>query len=231
MTLVLGACLFLPSLASASDLHLDVEAGTELPIAVGVNVALELPHNLRVSTGLGYLPQSYVALINTVVEGFPNTYDAATGELIEETLQDSLIWRTHVGWRMPSGFYGDVGYGLATLGGGTSTEALLSALIPDAQAPGITSASYAVGSTLHMLDAEVGWKRVFANNMTFRAAVGIAATVAASATVDSESEPDRPAARRLVDQFEAATETYLVETYTDYVITPVFTMAVGYRLF
>ena len=37
--------------------------------------------------------------------------------------------------------------------------------------------------------------------------------------------------QRLIDQFETATEKYLVDTYTTYVITPVFTFAVGYRLF
>ncbi len=228
---ILWVCFVLPSAGQASDLHLDFEFGTDMPISVGTTVSLELPYDLRFSSSLGYLPDGYVKLINSVVESFPDTYDEATGDLIEETLQDALIWRTHVGWYIASGWYIDAGYGLATLGGGTSTEALISALIPDASTSGNGTTIFDVGSTLHMFDAELGWKHVFQKRFTFRAALGLAATVAASATVSAQSSPEGARRQRWLEQFESRTEQYLVDTYTNYVITPVFTLSVGYRLF
>lgn len=218
--------------ASASDVQVDLEIGTEVPIAVGGTLALEWSSGLRASTGLGYLPGSYVALINEVVQSFPDSYDAATGDLIEETLQNSLIWRTHVGWRLPHGMYVDGGYGLAALGGGTSTEALLSALTArEASSGGNSSRTYSVGSVLHMLDLEFGWKTVFQERFTFRTGIGVAATVAASASVKADELPTQPRRQNFVKEFEDFSEEYLVDTYTTYVFSPVLTIAFGYRLF
>ncbi len=224
--------LLLAQPVAASDMHLDVEVGTELPIALGLSVGLEWPNGLRASSSAGYLPGRYVALINEVVQSVPNSYDSTTGDLIEETLQDSLIWRTHIGWQLPYGMYADAGYGLAALGGGTSTEALLAGLTGRA-APSTSgnARTYAVGSTLHMLDAEFGWKRVYRERFTVRAAIGVAATVAATATVEADSKPNQSARRRLIEEFESFSERYLVDTYTTYMFSPVITMSLGYRLF
>lgn len=229
---ILAFALVTSAPAVASDLHLDVEVGTELPIAVGGTLALEWSSGLRASTGVGYLPGAYVALINEVVQSFPDAYDDATGDLIEQTLQNSLIWRTHVGWQLPHGMYIDGGYGLAALGGGTSTEALLSGLTGrDAPSPSASSRSYSVGSVLHMLDLEFGWKTVFRERLTFRTGLGVAATIAASATVEADDLPVQPSRQRLVREFEDFSERYLVDTYTTYVFSPVVTIALGYRLF
>ncbi len=217
--------------AFAEDVRLDIELGTDLPVAVGGTITARWSSGLRLSTGVGYLPRSYVALINEVVQQFPYSYDAATGDLIEETLQNSLIWHTHLGWQSEVGLYIDAGYRLAALGGGTSTEALLIA-ITDWQGSNQTNASanYDVTSALHMVDLEVGWTTDINEKWSFRTALGVAATVAASATVTSESRPTGPARQRFVNEFEAFSERYLVDTYTEYVFTPVITVAVGYRL-
>ena len=218
--------------AWAKPAHLDIEIGTELPISVGATASATWASGLRVSTGVGYLPRTYVEWINEVVQQFPYSYDAATGDLIEETLQDSLIWRTHIGWQWDFGLYVDGGYGLAALGGGTSTEALLAGLT-GYEATNFTpnSGAYAVRSVLHMADLEVGWKTLIAHGWTFRTGLGVAATFAASSTVESESPSTARARQRLVSEFEAFSERYLVDTYTQYVITPVLTIALGYRLF
>ena len=63
--------------------------GTNLPVSVGGAVTARWSNGLRLSSGLGYLPRSYVALINEAVQQFPYSHDAATGDLIEETLQNS----------------------------------------------------------------------------------------------------------------------------------------------
>lgn len=222
----------LASTAQAQEIHLDLEASTDVPVALGVTAGLELPLGLRASSSLGTLPRGYVSLINAVVQSFPNTYNQATGDLIEQTLQSSLVWRSHVGWATSLGLYFDAGYGLVALGGGTSTEALLAA-VTGQQAPGQGGASqdYAITSTLHMLDLEVGWKGELGEGFTLRAGLGLAGTLAASSSVDAEFTPARPAGQRLVKEFEAYAEGYLVDTYTSYVFTPVISLGLGYRLF
>ena len=217
--------------AQADDIRVDIELGTELPLALGGKLTARWVNGLRASTGLGYLPRSYVALINEVVQQFPYSYDAATGDLIEETLQNSLIWHLHLGWQSNFGLYVDAGYRLAALGGGTSTEALLVA-ITDWQggSQNSPSANYDVSSTLHMADLEVGWGVDIDERWSFRTALGIAATLAASATVGATDAPTGPARQRFVTEFESFSERYLVNTYTEYVFTPVISIALGYRL-
>ena len=231
LSLVVAICVLHASPVFAEDVRLDVEMGTDLPVSVGGKITARWSNGLRVSTGLGYLPRAYVALINEVVQQFPYSYDAATGDLIEETLQNSLIWHTHLGWQTELGLYIDTGYRLAALGGGTSTEALLVA-ITDWQGSSQTNASanYDVTSVLHMVDLEVGWTTDIDEKWSFRTALGVAATLAASATVESETTPRGPSRQRFVNEFEAFSERYLVDTYTEYVITPVITVGVGYRL-
>ena len=230
LTLAVFFVIFLSSTTRAVAVpHVDLELGTELPISVGGTVSVEWPFGLRASTSLGYLPRAYVSLINEVVQSFPDSYDDETGDLIEETLQRSLIWRTHLGWRGWFGLYFDAGYGLAALGGGTSSQALLAALTGrmSVSRDGQTS-EYAVSSVLHMVDAEIGWKIVFSERFTFRTALGVAATISASADVDAQFQSNRP---QLVAEFERFSEAYLVDTYETYVISPVITVALGYRLF
>lgn len=219
-----------PSLAQ-DDFHLDLEVGTEFPISVGANMVMTYPNGLRLSTGLGYLPNAYVEVINEVVQSFPYSYDDATGDLIEETLKDSLIWHLHAGWQSGVGVYVETGYRLTALGGGTSSEALLAG-ITDWERTGEFNGSsgYDVSSVLHMVDIEIGWTTIIDERWTFRTALGGAATVAASTTVSAQTSPTGRTRQRFVEEFESFSENYLVDTYTEYVFTPVFTVAVGYRL-
>jgi hypothetical protein len=139
------------------------------------------------------------------------------------------VWRTHVGVR-PSpklGLYGDVGYGLVTLGGSTTTSDILAAVtgatFPAADAT--TTKMLSVKSTLHMLDVEIGWALPIADHVQLRGAVGGAFTVAASTTVSPDFTPRAPAA---MSQFANASARYLDHELESYVFTPVFTVGAAY---
>ena len=233
LTLSLVGSIFLGvgSSAQAKVEHLDLEVGTDLAFAMNVTLASEWPHGIRLSTSVGYMPELYVALINEVVQLFPYGYDDTVGNVIEQTLKHSLVWRTHVGWAFAKGWYIDVGYGLGTLGGGATAAELL-AVAAGRDVPNIEGFTLVtVGSTLHMIDAEIGWKGLIFDKWTLRTAIGFAGTLSASAAVDSLvpfRDPDRQAAAA---EFETFSEDYLVDTYTRYVFAPVLTVAVGYRFF
>ena len=75
-----------------------VEANTDFPLSVGGRLGVESPWRLRLSTSLGYLPPAYVEVVNdTAVE--LRAYGRNEADLIENSLKNSLVWRTHVGWR------------------------------------------------------------------------------------------------------------------------------------
>lgn len=228
---LLLAALLLPASATA-QVHLDIEAGTEFPVAIGADLSLELPFGIRASTGLGFVPKAYVSVVNDVVTSLPNAYDESTATLIEETLQRSLSWRTHVGYSILLGLYVDVGYRFLGLGGGTGAAEILEAATGLTLPAGVGDRfTYSVNSSLHMIDAEIGWAAVFHDALTVRVSIGVAATVAASTTVQQDFEVQLAAAQKAVDEFERFSEEYLVDTYTSYVHAPVVTIALGYRIF
>ncbi len=217
--------------AEEEGLYTQVELLTDIPLHMGGRVAVETAQGLRGSLSVGILPGAYVDLINAVVMAFDG-YNQATADLIQQSLQNSLVVRVHAGYRPWShlGFYVDLGYTLATLGGDVANEGLISA-VTGQEAPGITSLAdeeYAVNSTLHLIGLEVGWQWVIAERWTIRTALGGAFTVAAASTVEAEFSVPR-AGTALVDAFEGIAEQYLDDTYTSYVHTATVSVAAGYR--
>jgi hypothetical protein len=228
---LLMAAMLASSGAASAQLHLDVEAGTDFPISVGGGLRLEVPYGIRIGTTVGVMPSGYVQAINAAVVS-AGGYTESTADLVETTLQSSLAWRTHVGWIASFGLYVDVGYGLITLGGGSSGEAIVASATGTAIPEGSSGdRQYDVSSTLHMFDVEIGWQGVFWDSMVVRAALGFAGTLAATSSVDQQFATSTTAGQRAVDRFEDWAEGYLVDTYTSYVFTPVITVAVGYRFF
>ena len=224
--------LLVPSTAGAQsdELHLDIEVGTDVPISIGGMVSLQVPYGIRLSTGLGAMPAGFVTLINEVVTSLDG-YGDATAALVEQTLQNSLIWRTHIGWIADFGLYVDAGYTLATLGGGSSVEDIIVGIVGVEPSSRGAAREYDIESTLHMLDIEVGWKGVFWDAFIVRAAVGFSGTIASTTTVQQRFSVNGPVMQRGIDEFERFVANYLDETYQTYVFTPVFTVALGYRIF
>lgn len=175
------------------------------------------------------MPGPYVDTINALLVE-TDAYDQITADVVSSSLESSIIWRFHAGWRpVPGyGFYFEAGYGLATLGGGLSGQELVAEMLGTQPPSGTTGgAAYSISSTLHMVDLEVGWRWFLWRGLTLRAAVGCALTVGADTTVTPEFTP-RSAA--LVEAFTAYGAAYLDDIYTSYVFTPTVSIAVGWRL-
>lgn len=230
----LASLLFVAALVTAAptraaDWHLQAEALTDVPIQVGGRVAVEGPWRLRLTTTFGVLPPPYVDLVNAVGEQFDG-YTSVTSALVGAALESSFVWRLHVGWRWfdDLGFYAEVGYGLATLGGGLSSEELLTAATDGAGEASNAGREYAIDATLHMLDAEVGYEWVFWDQLVARVGLGVAATLGSRTEVSPQFQPLAP---RFVDALTAEAEAYLDDIFTTYVITPTVSVAVGYRFF
>jgi hypothetical protein len=77
---------------------------TDVPVQPGAKVTLEFPFRVQLSTSVGALPAAYIDLINAVVVA-ADGYDKQTADLVSDALQNSLVWRLHVGFR-PLADYG-----------------------------------------------------------------------------------------------------------------------------
>ena len=209
--------------------HLEAHAVTDAPLQIGARATLEMPGRLQISSSLGVVPGMYVDLFNGVAVEV-GAYNQATANLIGAALQAGMVWRTHIGWRPFSewGLYVQVGYGIVALGGGLGNEAdVKSAGGADG---GSSSLEYRIGATLHMFDAEIGYRwSLFSDRVSLLAAIGFAGTVAADASV----EPTFNAGilSGIVAAINRGAEAYLEDVLTSYVFTPVVSLAVGYRFF
>lgn len=212
--------------------HIDVQAQTNVPIDVGGRIGFELPGRVRWSLSLGTLPGTYVDAINAVAVS-AGGYDESMATLVRQALSSSFVARTHLGWRpfRRRGFYLEVGYGFVALGGNAAGGDVIAA------ATGIeppffaldAHREYALRSVLHMVDAELGWQWLLWNQrIVLRAAIGFAGTVAARSTISPRFEPREP---ELVDLFTHRGAAAIDAIYLDYAMTPVFTLAAGYRFF
>lgn len=230
------ACLADPSPKAhdGRDYHLDVEAQTNLPIDVGGRISVEFPHRLRLSTSLGGLPGGYVKVINGIAIS-TGGYDKDTALVVEETLEGSLVWRTHFGWRplKKRGFYFEAGYGFASLGGGLAgSDALVLAGVDDEFALA-AAGDYSVDTKLHMLDVEIGYQFLVArSHIPIRLALGYAGALGSNTEVTPED--NNGPARLMEARTDSADQlaTYLDDKiFSKYVHTLVVTVGIGFRIF
>jgi hypothetical protein len=205
-----------------------VEANTDFPLSVGGRLGVESPWRLRLSTSLGYLPGMYLQAVNDVAVAL-DVYDRERANLIKQSLKDSLVWRTHLGWRpFPgAGLYVEGGYGLVALGGETNPEDVLTALtgINPPLGESVLNREYRVRSVLHMLDVELGWRWGLGAGWTARTALGAAFTLDSNTRVEPNFEPEQPL---LVHLFTGFAEGYLDDTFEKYVHLPVLSFSIGY---
>ena len=101
---------------------------------------------------------------------------------------------------------------------------------PSGQGTG-QSRSYSVSTTVHMMDAEIGYEwLLWHDHVYLRAALGFAGTVGAQAKVRPKFTP-RPVTAAAYQEFESETESFLEYEFKHYVFTPVVSVGAGWRFF
>lgn len=225
--LAFAACVLSAGPAGATEWHLFGEVGTDFPLSIGAKAVVEGPHRLRFGTSLGYLPGPYLDAINAAMVKV-EAYGDLTADLIGVALQDSLLWRTQVGWRPVAdlGTYLDLQYTFMGLGGGLGSESLVvggSELEPPPGGP--TEDAFDIGAAVHLIGLEAGYTWVFETGWTLRAGLGFELTVAAD--FDVRSREPGPGS----EQIEKGAKDYLDQVFVEWVNTPHVAMAAGYRFF
>jgi hypothetical protein len=216
--------------APASDWHLTGYLSTTLPSDLSIRATLEGPYRLRLSSSLGFLPGPYVQLTNSILVG-ADAYNQATADLIEAALGYGLVWRFRLGWRpfKRAGFFFEIGYQLAALGGGASGEALIASATGTLPPQTNSGRNYDMNATVHMLDIEIGWRTsLYSDRLYFLVSIGYAGVLTASTRVEPTFQSLLPNATAA---FARSSELYLDDVLETYVHTPTITVAIGYRLF
>ena len=230
--LVASAAPFAHAAEPSGDWHLSLDAGTDFPASLGLRASLEGPLRLRATLGVGYLPGGYVDVINAFEQEI-GSYDQATADFIRQTISDSIVVRATLGWRpfRKEGFYFELGYTFGGLGGGVTTQELVEAATGLTLSDGASSSerTFDAAASLHLFVGEIGWEWLFfGDHLVLRASLGFLFTLGADSDVEAQFVPRFPNA---VHQFEAASENYIVDTFTSYVHAPTLNVQLGYRFF
>jgi outer membrane biosynthesis protein TonB len=209
--------------SSPSTWHLALGVDTDAPLDVAGRFSLETPGRIRLSTALGTTPQAYASAVDGILRAV-NAYDAGTSALFRAGFGKSLVWRTHAGIRpfANHGFYADAGYALVKLSGDTTASAVASAAGEGAVAGYVGDASYQLGTTLQMVDAEIGWEFPLVQGFRLRTAIGGAFTLASSTTITAPTADNSLTARASQDVDHA---------FQTYGFLPVVTVGLDYRFF
>ncbi len=215
--------------APPEDVHVDLLAGTTLPLAIEGVVQAELPGRVRVGVGVGGLPGGYVDLINAISEG-AGWYDPVTGDLIAGAIDGSVMLSASAGWRplKKHGLFFGAGWRSGLVGGGLTGTEVVNAAAGVQIDPDRTVAQISTRAALHQVTAEVGWEQIVAKHFVIRASLGGAFTVAAPSDLSTELR-ERVATQ--IEPYLVEGESYLTQTMKTYVHTPTIGLHIGYRFF
>ncbi len=224
------ASTFAPSVGRADPFHLQASVGTDAPLAVTLRGDLELPGRLRLMASGGLAPQAYINVLNNVLTAASGGQSGSGFYGIR--VESASAWRVHAGWRPFSGA-GLVlmgGYGRLDLAGAANARTLITSVTgvtPPASVPE-ANGIYDVRSTLHMVDAELGWEfLLFGDRLVIQTAIGVGVTVDARTTVSprfASTTPGAAAAR-------TTAQDRVSEMLRSYGVVPTMSLSLGYRFF
>ncbi|MBN2694888.1 hypothetical protein JXR93_09520, partial [bacterium] len=200
----------------------DISFGTEFPISIGIKTSFEFNYGLIFSATIGYMPESYVKTINSVVVYF-NGYDENTASLIEDSISDSLILSFTIGYKpfKKISLYFDFGYTVALLGGDVSSSELIS-IVTGRDLSNYRSSDIPASSQIHNILFHIGYKFYLKHNILIDTGVGVLKTFASK--TDFDIKPDI----EITDQLENDINSYMDNIYTKYFISPIIYLNLGY---
>lgn len=216
-----------PVVAAASPLHLQLAANTDAPLAVGGRVDAELPGRIRLMASGGFAPRAYVNVMNNLLSASDGQ---SGGGFYGITIESASAWRVHAGWRPFAGLLVMGGYGRVDLAGSASARTLITSVTGVAPPASVPEANgvYDVSSTLHMLDAELGWEfTLFDDRLVIQTAVGVGVTMAAATTITprfASTTPGAAAAR-------TSAESMVNDSLRAWGVVPSMSLSLGYRFF
>ena len=231
-----GAYATSPKDAEQTPWSVRLEGITDAPLQIGAGLLIEAPARLRLRSSVGVMSGTYIRWSNALIDAIEEDYPEQAAELISNSLENSLVWRTQLGLRpfAHTGLYVHGGYTYVRLGGAvTGAELLEAALAIDVEEGDTSQMRVAdeveIDSALHMIDAELGWEWWPATRLSIRLGVGLSYTFSSSSEVTARFDADRDVDPDRVAELERAGEDYLNLVYQNYLHPPTVTLALGWR--
>ncbi len=212
-----------------NDWNLVGAFGTDFPLEVGGGLRLEMPYHLEVQGTVGFLPEGYSDVANDVGQQLGD-YDDVTARLIDQTLQDALVFRGLVGWHpFGGGFFVQLGYSHIGVTGEVNLRDLANSFLPGSGLAGLLPGNPIVDgdADIDQLQGLVGYEWELGGNLVVRGALGFVYTFGASTHIDVGGL-DLPAP---ADELIHQGEEYVASIFTDYFHVPTATVEIGYRFF
>jgi len=222
-----------PTLPPNSPVHVDIGAGTYVPLSIGAEANVELPYRILVRGSIGWMPPAYSDTIINVLGDF-GVFDAFEQTLVQAALQNSVVARLSAGWRpFPKlGLEFLAGYTLITLGGSLTGADVVDAYLTskgsaDRMTP-LTNRSVPLSATLQSFDATVDWRfLLWDDRIVLRASLAYIQCFASSTGVTAT--PARPVEQNAIDKVNADIQGYLNPYFTTYVKAPLLGVTAAYR--
>ena len=213
---------------------LRIEGVTEVPLLVGAGFLFESKRRFRLKSSLGVMPKGYVRMSNNLIQNVVDGYPDAATIVIEQGIDESIVWRSQVGVRpfRRAGLYLHTGYTLLGFQGSTTGVELsaAAAALNNDQGELVQSMDaerVALGSRLHMVDAELGWDFRLGDKAHLRFGLGWAYTFYSKTRVTADFGEDSAMDTDQQELFEEVSGKYLDAIYREFVHPPSVALAFG----
>jgi hypothetical protein len=212
--------------APRPPIGLELAAGTQFPLQIGVDAALELPGGITGHFGLGWMPGFYRDLVNDSAVSF-GWYDETDAAVIAAALEDGILFTPGIGWRPPPlpglELYG--GYVLGFLSGTITREEAEE--VSGEQLRGYGVMEVPLSGTAH------GFQVGLAYQLDLQRHLALRLSLAYFQLFDTRTSIDVPvsgaAAQRVADRVETSLDDRVRELLTTYVKAPLLGAGMVYR--
>lgn len=201
-----------------------VLAGTDVGLDLGGGLQVELPIPIRLTGLVGWLPGGYAWILDKyytdVFDGRP-----AVGELIKETLKNSLVVRGMLGARLARGLFIDGTYTFVR----SDKDGLIAGVIENAAGLGLREElpftnTFQTTVRAHMAGAQVGWQWGRGPGFSLRASIGFVTIVRTTTSIEPNFTPQDPAAtERIINAAEVR-----LKDAGDGIVAPIGSLYLGY---
>jgi hypothetical protein len=199
------------------DWSLSLEGVTHAPIDIGLQVGLELPGGLRLSGGLGWVPEAYMSLLtNAAANATGNSYARA---ILGQVRYAGRTFRVQAGLRpfRSLGLYAEAGYSRLTA---DASFSLADSGVQELEAIG---GGYTANAVLDLWLFEIGYEGRLNDRFLIALAVGATGTLRARTTFSAvNGAPTHSLLGVAAEQTNSAIESYGV--------TPTLTLRLGFDL-
>lgn len=159
---------------------LEVIAGSEVPFQLGAKVKFQLPANIHMTAGLGYIPAFYAEGYGTVA-GSTGILGENTGELAAKVLESAFVIDIRAAYSLDpdGGFYLEGGYAFITGGSGSAGGNIVESAYDFDYSGFDANDSLNVEGSLHALTIHLGYLYLISERMSLNFDVGIVKPVSA----------------------------------------------------